>query len=177
MKTGKNVEIKLVYSNGEYSNRVRELARDEFFFQGKEEDYGTPVVTGEDLGRGPFRTREEAAVHCEVDRYISENHGSIDTALWGLTGGNMHILKFPGNAVVILGKSVPMSADEEQDIVAIHATEQALQQYVEGALVQEAFPELDKEEREFIISGIKPEKCGSFSALFPIPGVNQNIPF
>jgi len=179
MKSGKDVSIKLIYSSGGYSRRVK-CDDGVYWFLAPEDEYGVSKITGEVLGRDAFFCEEDAAIHCEIDRYLSENHHCIGTALWGLTGGNMHILRFPRESVVILGKTVPMTADEQQVYVVIHVTEKELQRYIDGSLVQDAFLLLDKEEREFIVSGLKPEKCGSMSAMYPVPSKveeTEEIPF
>lgn len=52
----------------------------------------------------------------------------------------------------------------------VPCTQEQLDAYARGALLQNAFPNLSKEDREFIKTGITPEE---WAAIFPPDGDDQ----
>lgn len=69
------------------------------------------------------------------------------------------VFRLPDNKIQLSGKCIIDNAKVE-----IIVPEEHYENYLAGALMQEAFPTLDADQREFLISGIGP---GKFDGLFP----------
>ena len=99
---------------------------------------------------GPFKTMERLQIDSIIRKHLLPE---LKVAWDGLQGHKLAQIKITLNDVTnqfIVG--IPIGWKD--DFVKVEGTSQQVQRYFEGGLVQHVFPELDTQEREFLISGM-----------------------
>ena len=101
---------------------------------------------------GPFKTMERLQIDSIIRKHILPD---LKVAWYGLRGHELAQIKITLNDVTqefIVG--VPVGWKDSNDFVKVEGTSRQVHQYFEGGLVQNVFPKLDVQEREFLINGM-----------------------
>ena len=101
---------------------------------------------------GPFKTMERLQIDSIIRKHVLPE---LKVAWHGLRGHKLAQIKITLNDItheLIVG--IPIGWHNSNDFVTVLGTSRQVHQYFEGGLVQNVFPKLDTQEREFLINGM-----------------------